>query len=380
MTTRTVRPLEGLQATAASTRVLNLVAVARREAGGADYAAHPFFASPALNTSIVLKHKVRPDEAYIFNAAPGSATKVIVPFHSAELGLGGRAVLVGQRGWQQLIRAFCRDEQAYARDVELLSLLDQLPSLDPFLVREHTKAHGLGEIADCYFALSPADCQRMQAFVGDEIGKLIQLAYRNRRGSGDETARLVEILLSTRVDERLEPLRLTLNLEGAAYREGIFSWKGFLYYKWMLAELWPRLSAVGAELQAVRTSGLNDPELSIYLDGAIRRLLRALVERRREVLDALSDYDRAFDELTRNARAAPFRDFLIRAPGLFALLGERIGGIAHVASFWRYRFPRGVDHRLPPLELADILRDFEASLGVAASGWPAPRTPARSAA
>ena len=57
---------------------------------------------------------------------------------------------------------------------------------------------------------------------------------------------------------------------------------------------------------------------------------------------------------------------------MFTMLGERIGAISHIASFWRYRFPDGCDHGIPPLELVEIVQDFEASLGVLAR---APRAP-----
>jgi hypothetical protein len=352
-----------LQKTGSTSRVLNLCAVQARDGNDPEYLAKPFFLSPVLNTSIIVKHKIRADERYLFDGAPTSATKIIVPFHTAELGLGARAMFVRQRGWRQMLRELCRDTQAHARDERLVELLDSLPSLDPFLLREHFKTQGV-EIASCYFAISPGDCARMEAFVSGEIEKLIQLAYAGRADSGDEAAKLVQILLSTQVDERLEPLRVTLNLEGQAYREGVFSWKGFLYYKWMLSELWPKLAEVVAEVQKIRIGGHSDPDLAVYMDGAVRRLQQAIAAHRGQVLDALNLYDEAFADLTTNGRAARFRDFLIRAPSMFTMLGERIGAISHIVSFWRYRFPKGADHAVPALELAEIVRDFEASLGV----------------
>jgi hypothetical protein len=290
-----------------------------------------------------------------------------VPFHTAELGLGARSLFVRQRGWREMLRELCRDGQEYTRDEQLVELLDALPSLDPFLLREHLKTHGV-DVAACYFAISPGDCARMESFVAIEIAKLIQLAFAGREDSGDETAKLVQILLSTQIDERLEPMRVTLNLEGQAYKEGVFSWKGFLYYKWMLSELWPRLAEVVAELQQIRVGGRGDPELSVYMDGALRRLQLAIASHRAEVVDALSMYDEAFGELTHNGRPARFRDFLIKAPNMFSMLGERIGAISHIVSFWRYRFPDGAaTGGVPALELAEIVRDFEASLGVLAA-------------
>jgi hypothetical protein len=53
----------------------------------------------------------------------------------------------------------------------------------------------------------------------------------------------------------------------------------------------------------------------------------------------------------------------VQAPSLFFSLGERIGGIAHVASFWRYCFAN--PSQPVTLEaLSEILQEFEASLAI----------------
>ena len=36
-----------------------------------------------------------------------------------------------------------------------------------------------------------------------------------------------------------------------------------------------------------------------------------------------------------------FRDFLLSAPSMFLSIGEAVGIIKHINSFWRFRFPAG---------------------------------------
>ena len=38
---------------------------------------------------------------------------------------------------------------------------------------------------------------------------------------------------------------------------------------------------------------------------------------------------------------ARFREFLLGAPALFLEIGEKMGAMSHVTSFWQYRFPAG---------------------------------------
>jgi hypothetical protein len=250
------------------------------------------------------------------------------------------------------------------RDLELLEHLDGLPSLDPFLLREHLRHRGY-QVAQCYFALSDADLVRMQAFVAGQIRQLIELAYSKSGGATENyTAKLVDALLATEVDERLEPLRRTLMLEGEAYREGVFSWRGFLYYKWVLDSVSPNLQKVLDEFGRLVISGPPDPETITYIETARRRLHRAILEQLRETAAVIAIYDHAFRQLTTKGDPQAFVDFLHRAPSMFVDLGERIGVICHIASFWRYRFPAGKALRAPINEAAEIFQDFEAGLSM----------------
>ena len=133
---------------------------------------------------------------------------------------------MGDRGWMESLQEVAGTTHELGRDAGVLEALDELPSLDPFLLREHMKRRCF-DVAETHFEISSGDLEMMQQFVGAEIGKLIDLAYRGRAGNEANTARLVQALLSSRNDERLlSQLRLTLRLEGDSYREGIFSWKG----------------------------------------------------------------------------------------------------------------------------------------------------------
>ncbi len=57
-----------------------------------------------------------------------------------------------------------------------------------------------------------------------------------------------------------------------------------------------------------------------------------------------------------------FRDFLLQAPLMFASLGEQLGAIQHITSFWRYRFPQDKPRMISWAELMDLFLDFEDSM------------------
>jgi hypothetical protein len=363
-TDRVTRSLRALERTASTSRVLNLLAIAADSQHRPEYAQHPLFRNKILNTALVVKHRLRSDDIFLFDDPRPTATKIIIPFDRSDLGLGGQSFFVGQRGWADLLREACNDHTDMSRDLATLRMIDMLPSLDPFLLREHLRRHGMN-VAPCYFALSQGDLELMQGFVGFEITRLIELAYRNTgRISSAHVARLVEALLSTDVDERLEPLRETLVMEGESFKEGVFSWKGFLYYKWMLQRLWPQLSVVSDEIGQLVVNGHRDAETGRYIDESRRRLQGALAVERAAVQRSIKIYDDAFEDLIGNGKPQAFREFLLRAPDMFISLGEKVGVISHIASFWRYRFPEGRPPAAHVDEAIDIFQDFEGGLSV----------------
>ena len=373
---RSYRSLSGLERTASTSRVLNLAAVATQNIGDPEYESAPFFKAAALNGAVIIKHRLRADEQFFFEQAKRISTKVIIPFERTDLSLGGRSLFVGQRGWQELLGQLRGDTEEEARDMSLLEALDELPSLDPFLLREHLKRRDF-KIASCYFAISHADLDRMQRFVSGEVSKLVDLAYGGKQGGNNNISKLVSLLLSGEVDGRLDPLRLTLGLEQHNFREGIFSWKGFLYYKWVLNSLWPELKTVLSELTQIKIIGPRDQELLGQVKDVSGRVNGAILGQVRKVRTTLQVYDEAFDQLTRAGNPKAFRDFLLKSPEMFISLGERTGMVSHIASFWRYRFPVGRPLRVELDELFDILQDFHQGLGEEDEGEASIERPAQ---
>ena len=358
---RSVRNLDALKRTASTSRVLNLLAVAEtRDPDDGVYLKQPFFSNPVLNESIILKHRVRQDERFVFDFPPTVATKVILPFERSDLRLGGQSCFVGQRGWLSILEELTQDTGTLQRDAALLRELNSLPSLDPFLMKESLIRKGYS-IAPNYFAISDADMEKMQNFVGIQIQALIELAFPNQNNSSSGL-KMAGVILSTTIDERLEPLRNVMRLDAESYREGIFSWKGFLYYKWALNDLLPRLSDVLDEIPMLKSSSFVDNDQSRMIEASKFTLAKTIHLRRLEVQEALQVYDDAYRDLTQNDHPMAFRDFLMNAPSMFVVLGERIGVISHIVSFWQYRFPSGVDLIVPAEEIIDILHDVHSNL------------------
>jgi hypothetical protein len=359
---RSVRSLTSLN-NASSSRVLNLTAIGLAQVENPEHRKNPLFVSPVINGAIIIKHRLRADEVDMFSPRRTIATKVIVPFERTDLKQGGRSLFIGQRGFEAMLREVGNygDKLDVRRDMDVLRLIDSVPSLDPFLLREHLRGNGYAP-APCYFEISDADQQRMFAYASAEISRLTSLATSGTAG-GTSTARMVSALLSSEVNEKLEPMRMTLNLQPEEFSEGVFSWRGFIYYKWCLGEFWPRLIKTLREVKMIEPFGRASYSDAAFLRESKQIIIRGAKDTSDAVRAIIEKYDTAYAGLLERQDARLFREFLLAAPALFLEMGSKMGAMSHVTSFWSYRFPDGVTKYVDCEELVAIFQDFTKSFG-----------------
>lgn len=359
---RELRSLANLGETASTSRVLNLSQIYLTSADDKDYARRPFFHDARLNKAILVKHTLRANELELFHKRRRTATKILIPFDATDLRVGAASIFVDQVGF----KAFCRahfgiaDDLAPNSDVEVLKLLDSIPSLDPFLVRELLARHGR-KPASCYLQISPSDVQRMVGFANSEIERLVRMAFGEAISSA--SLKLASHILSNELSKELEPLKPTLRLSNEEFTDGIFSWRGFLYFKWRYLELQEDMRQVIEGLANYQPLGMPDPGVREYLNEARPRIGRRIGTAIVDIGRSLRVYDSAYGSLVDCGDPTAFRQFLIDGPSLFYELGESIAVLDHIASFWTYRLksisPRD---RLHPNDYAEILMDFEDGL------------------
>jgi hypothetical protein len=357
------RDLSLIRASGSTARVLNLALAYERFGETEEHKAKPLFKNPRLNRALIVKHVLRQHEKDLFTRPLTCATKVILPYAASELALGGISFMVGELRFERLLRDAVggyEDEADFQADAELLRVLSSLPSFDPFLMRERLRTMGI-DPARTYFDLAEADVARMRAFVGKEIAQLVNLAFATGGGAaGDLSKRMAEKLMTDETAKSLDPLRQTLRLSGEEYIEGVFAWKGFLYYKWLMDEIRPQLVEFKPRFAGLRITGTTSDER------------RDLAETRKEILvklalavqrvdETLLEYGAAFAALA-DGQPSAFRSFLLNAPSLFIPMGEAVGVVRHIDSFWRFRFPGTQAPLMDADEAIEVLHDFETTV------------------
>ena len=356
------KSLDRLFKSSSTSRVLNLLRVMRlhgREASATGF--RPIFKTPTLNKSFIIKHKLRAHERDVFPDGRLLATKILIPFDAEDLGMGGQSFFVGENNFADIVDQISHRSGGDASDMGLLRALDEIPSFDPFVLREWTKRYGFS-VSPEYFQLDPAVAFRMEALVVTEVQKLV----RKSIGAGatpETTRRLVGRLLSDNDTADISAFRSVLALSRDEFQEAMFGWRGFLFYKWTAIELERAIDKVVNDLRAVEVRNA-DPDTRRYVAKARGRIAVCLVEAYNEAALTITAYDRAYRSLIEADDPAPFRLFLREAHKRFYRLGELIAQINHVVQFWNFRSKGGKELSYEAEDLVDLLRDFEVGLGV----------------
>ncbi len=317
------------------------------------------FRNKLLKRCIVTKHCMRSDESGMFADHRRAGTKIILPINSQDLRLGGRYFMVGQKRYdvvRQEIWGDSVEDRQY--DEQVLQILEKAPSLDPFLLREVLQRHGV-KPHSLYLDLSENDLEEMFEFARQELIPLSEALFGEGAGDTDAAVKLVRKLLFNDASDEIEPLRLALRLEKDNYAEGMFAWKGFLYFKWQFSKILQEAPQAAAQIGAASPTGEIDASEKQLLAGLRRDVAADIIALTETIPPYLEAYDQALAQLTGGGDATVFRDFLLNSPKAFMAVGERMGVLSHITSIWGFLFPKPGRPAMPGGELLELLMEFE---------------------
>jgi hypothetical protein len=361
-----VQSLRSIIARSSSARVLDLHSLSRLVSDDPDYVNRPMFTHPVLNRTLVVKHHPRHGE-FEFGADRGAiVTKVIFPFDPDDLDLGGQFILIDDPDLvDQLERFLDYREADIERDVAVLKLLDQLPTLDPFLLFEALTANRI-EVAPCYFRLSATDRAEMLDFVARQVETLISLCFGGIAVSDAQAKRLSELILSEGDSPELAPLRMAMRMEGPQFAQAMFCWKAVLYYRWRSRSLGPEMKLTRRSMASI-DAGRFDIDTGAFVRNAVMQLENLTTDCERRIAEMFRIYDEVFDALTAQKTPEPFRRFLVDGPKMFSRLGERMGRLEQLVSYWQHQFPGRAVRQLSPEIVFDGLRAMLSALQLGTS-------------
>jgi hypothetical protein len=349
-----------------ASRVFNLLQITRamREALKREPTPEElFFASRGLNDVILIKEPNVAGEkgGDPFDAPLPVRTKIYVPYNAENPYEGGQSSFTDDARFEEVLAYMVGkdrvDAGSFERDLRKIRTLEQMPSLDPFLLRDRFAMSGEA-VNEAYFRLSEEDWRAIRAHMRERFVLIGRFATEGR---GDVPAATIDMLVDriweARNLEPLFPLLAAFGLPADRAGEFFYSWKGIGFFDYEFTRNTSKVRAFSQWIQAAQPRGYADREEAEAIERGrahVRARVRAMLG---DTLQTLGEFNTSFDQLFRKREtAANFSNFMLHSRRHFWRLGNNLNGIYHVLTIWDRATRRSVDRTLPVQQMIELLR------------------------
>ena len=211
------------------------------------------FRHPELHRIIFIKQAIR-DDNYMPGRVNRVGTKLYFAFNESNAFEGGKSIFTGDSNFDNALAFQAgfdrkRGVEDYIRDRDIIQIFDQLPSLDPFLLKDRLLAEGMNP-HPAYFELSQEEWSRIREHVMARFRPIVEFAYGGLDASRAQARlrQLIEKLWDAKDMDTLCPIIQAMELDRSEAPSALHAWKGVIYYDYRLKSLEDKIRRFAAWL------------------------------------------------------------------------------------------------------------------------------------
>lgn len=350
-----------------SSRVLNLLEQTQRlnRANGRKpaEAAPLFFRNRKANNLVLLKYTPTDAERDTLTDGRPVQTKLYLAFNERNIYEGGKTVLLSDANLDAVLAEHLAaspelNADAFYHDRNLLDVIDGLPSLDPFLIRDRLEIEGIS-VSEQYLEIPPAELAAIKAFVREKMAAVAAFAMQGSEAQDSTLAvdRLTQKLWEAKDAEALGPVIEAFRIAPAEAPAIIYAWKGTIYFDYDFhrnEDKWKRVGDWLVDGASPRETGFGSQKAEISrLRGDARHLWQNTWMK---MTGLLQQYHQAFDTLfVTKQDSVAFIEFLKQSRETFWALGDGLSRLSHAHNIWERATDRFPLRKLPASNLIDLL-------------------------
>ncbi len=347
----------------------------------------PLFACRSLNSTIIFKmpnfeeqesRGGSGDDAWDLAALLRTKTEtsdrpietgIFVPYSLADRAAGGVILYVRQRNFEQQMREFVglnysQAEGPTKRDQEILQRIDQVPSLDPFLLKQALQKD-FPDIDRAYFDISDAEDAAIRDTISRKVLPIVQKALDGNKSGKAALETFVNAIWNPTAPEA-SLFVSAFGISASQTQETFEAWRGITYYEWSYGRIVKPIARLLGWIQSERARPIDGQRAG----AAVRQQLEAmrvsvgrkLSENAREPEKFFRDYMTRHAEFVDRNDPVRFREFLRTARSNYWQLGWSITALIHVVGIFSRAVTRGTDGQVSSEILYNLYRDLEQAL------------------
>ncbi len=320
-----------------------------------------FFRSKQLNTIVLIKDTVPEGDRQ--PGTPLVGTKLYFPFNEANIYEGGRTIFLHDRHLEVAIMGHYGEgalsKTSLAQDIEILSILDRLPSLDPFLLKDIFLRRKISMNA-AYFEVSEEAWNEIETFMLQRFEPLVRAAFPDEESSqDDEKARtLIDKIWEARDLDALQPLINAFRLPQESALDIFSSWRGIVYYSFQYQKEQLKLSELVKWLKEneLPPAGIPAPEAKDM--AAMIALVREQLRKEWQTIeDIVKAYENSYNKMFRDKiSSADFLAFLRGSNETYWKIGNSLGKTNHAIYCWDVMSSRFKERKLPWAQRQEVMK------------------------
>jgi hypothetical protein len=345
---------------AGSSRVFNCNDVARKLGRREDEENAFLFQTAAMHNLVLIKEALRYDDPrHPKGQVIGS--KIYVPYNRDDIYEGGRSIFFHSPSLLQVFHEQFGVEESDAtsvgleHDMRIFRILDDLPSLDGFLMRDALELDGI-QANEAYFDVSAEERVAIQEFIRGKMEPLVRAAYGGKKPPSSKVTQLIDAMWEAKDLTALEPLIVAFRFPKEEALSIFGAWKGINFYSFEYHRGRKKRETFAHWL---KEDAMPKNLVSREVLQVLEPMRRATIERLRghwvEIDEILKQYDKLYTEFVASANPGGFIGFLRGAKKIYWQLGDSLSKIDHAINCWDIWTKAAPGRRLPFEQLEAML-------------------------
>ncbi len=333
------REILGIFLQSGSARKYDVSRFTRAIAGNPDAEQVFLFRNKFLNRTILFKCMVLDD--YSSNASDSPiSTLIYMPYDTAHPQEGGESFVFSPANFARhcahKLQTANIDFMAVQYDLEILKILDSLPTFSPLIVELALERNNM-RIPSAYLDLTPELRVKLRAQLKGRIRPLIIAAY-SQSSTGTEKAvdDMTAKLFSLHNAHEILPLVQALRLPPENAVEFLSSWIGITYFEYEYSMIQNHLKDFAMWLS--KASYLTDyvsARHKEYIESLTHHIKKRLSTDWKRIYALSDEYRETYSSLVHDGEIDKFSGFLLKCKQAYWELGDLLGRFEQTAIAWR---------------------------------------------
>jgi len=290
-------------------------------------------------------------------------TKLYIPFEN-ELFRGGQTINFSDSRFYSVVHELRPSDDQFsaeevASDQQRLKIIEKLPSLDPFLLKEKFRQEGI-EVDDDYFTVTKDVWLEIRKFVMGKFCPMIMFAYPGQEPSKDQINNLTDLLWESKDNPDIEIMMQALGVSKQKIPDVLYAWKALIYYEFLYIQYNEKIKQLIKWLDQLETQlGYT----SLTLKESKSKVRKNLSDNIGSFLPILQESKNAYDELfifKRNAQ--PFVTFLGDCQKHFFNISSTLGQVIIILQIWQDFCLRGTPYKATLTQISNLFDTFEQNI------------------